>query len=124
MGILFIGAVCTAGGLYYLSRLAPRVASRMAGQQAGRAAAQYAHSNRLPYHEFEHGFLASMTKDEALLILGFNDKVGSIRELPVPLIKERHRNLIKGHHSDVNGSPYLASKINEARAVLLNGRKS
>ena len=144
MGLLFIVTMCTVGGVYYMSKVAPRVASRMAagaassagGAQAASAAWESASraasgmgmgggpSYRLPYHEFEHGFLPSMTKDEALLILGLESRVGSLREVPVADIKTQHRAMMKGHHSDVNGSPYLASKINEARTVLLDGRKA
>ena len=54
-----------------------------------------------------------MGRDEALAVLGL--KPGAAADD----IRAAHRRLIKGFHPDIGGSDYLAAKINEAKAVLL-----
>ncbi|XP_035547788.1 mitochondrial import inner membrane translocase subunit TIM14-1-like [Juglans regia] len=59
------------------------------------------------------GFQLTMTKREAALILG-------IRENATPdKVKEVHRRVMVANHPDAGGSHYLASKINEAKDVML-----
>mmetsp|Transcript_149422 Transcript_149422/g.416465 ORF Transcript_149422/g.416465 Transcript_149422/m.416465 type:complete len:115 (-) Transcript_149422:129-473(-) len=64
------------------------------------------------------GFESPMTRVEARNIL-------NIRELnpTKDTIRESHRRLLVANHPDKGGSTYIASKINEAKEVLL-GRKS
>uniref|UniRef100_A0A2N9IRY2 J domain-containing protein n=1 Tax=Fagus sylvatica TaxID=28930 RepID=A0A2N9IRY2_FAGSY len=60
------------------------------------------------------GFDKVMTKREAALILG-------IRESAVmEKIKEAHRRTMVANHPDAGGSHYLASKINEAKEVMMS----
>ncbi|XGW26305.1 hypothetical protein V3C99_007152 [Haemonchus contortus] len=58
------------------------------------------------------GFEPKMTRREAAMILG----------LPVTAkpnrIKEAHKRIMIVNHPDRGGSPYLASKINEAKDLL------
>lgn len=57
-----------------------------------------------------------MSVDEALEVLGLEREAG-----PDEVIKA-HRRLMKQYHPDQGGSDYLASKINEAKDILLDTR--
>ncbi|EPS62546.1 hypothetical protein M569_12244, partial [Genlisea aurea] len=59
------------------------------------------------------GFEPAMTRREAALILGVRDQA------VVEKIREAHRRVMVANHPDAGGSHYLASKINEAKDVLL-----
>ncbi|KIJ52546.1 hypothetical protein M422DRAFT_243335 [Sphaerobolus stellatus SS14] len=59
------------------------------------------------------GFKAKMDRNEAIAILGLKDGP-TIRTK----IKEAHRTIMLANHPDRGGSPYLASKINEAKDLL------
>lgn len=59
---------------------------------------------------FEQG--TKMSKREASLILGLRE--GSTRER----IRDAHRRIMIANHPDRGGSPYIASKVNEAKATL------
>mmetsp|Transcript_4656 Transcript_4656/g.8037 ORF Transcript_4656/g.8037 Transcript_4656/m.8037 type:complete len:115 (+) Transcript_4656:60-404(+) len=64
------------------------------------------------------GFEPEMTRKEAQQILnlsGMNPHKETIREA--------HRRLLVANHPDKGGSTYVASKINEAKDVLLGKRK-
>jgi len=66
---------------------------------------------------YEGGFEDEMTRREAALILG-------VRESSTPKrIKEAHRKLLILNHPDTGGSTYMAGKINEAKELLLKGKK-
>jgi DnaJ family protein C protein 19 len=63
------------------------------------------------------GFEEQMTRKEAALILG-------VRESSTPKrIKEAHRKLLILNHPDTGGSTYIAGKINEAKELLLKGKR-
>ncbi|KAF3790305.1 Mitochondrial import inner membrane translocase subunit [Nymphaea thermarum] len=66
---------------------------------------------------YEGGFQSTMTRREAALILG-------IRETAAPdKVREAHRKVMVANHPDAGGSHYLASKINEAKDVMLGKTK-
>lgn len=56
----------------------------------------------------------NMTRKEALNVLGLEDP-----KPPADAIRKAHRRLIQRLHPDRGGSDYLAAKLNEARALLL-----
>ncbi|XP_022747521.1 mitochondrial import inner membrane translocase subunit TIM14-1-like [Durio zibethinus] len=62
---------------------------------------------------YEGGFQPVMTRREAALILGVREST------PTEKIKEAHRRLMVANHPDAGGSHYLASKINEAKDMML-----
>ncbi|XP_027126829.1 mitochondrial import inner membrane translocase subunit TIM14-3-like [Coffea arabica] len=63
------------------------------------------------------GFETTMTRREAALILGVRESA------VVEKIKEAHRRVMVANHPDAGGSHYLASKINEAKEILMGRKK-
>ncbi|KAJ8679776.1 hypothetical protein QAD02_015563 [Eretmocerus hayati] len=61
---------------------------------------------------YKGGFEARMTRREAALILGVSPTA------PKSKVREQFRKIILANHPDRGGSPYLASKINEAKDLL------
>ncbi|KAG2018017.1 chaperone [Coprinopsis cinerea AmutBmut pab1-1] len=59
------------------------------------------------------GFKAKMDRKEAIEILGLKDGPALRKNL-----KDAHRRIMLANHPDRGGSPYLASKINEAKDLL------
>ncbi|KAM0199170.1 hypothetical protein ACHAPA_001597 [Fusarium lateritium] len=62
---------------------------------------------------YKGGFEPKMTKKEATLILSLNE-----RAVTKDKIRKAHRNLMLLNHPDRGGSPYLATKVNEAKEFL------
>ncbi|KAK9678441.1 hypothetical protein RND81_11G211500 [Saponaria officinalis] len=62
---------------------------------------------------YEGGFQPKMTRREAALILGVRESTA------LEKIKEAHRKVMIANHPDAGGSHYLASKINEAKDMML-----
>ncbi|KAF2207961.1 hypothetical protein CERZMDRAFT_71236 [Cercospora zeae-maydis SCOH1-5] len=65
---------------------------------------------------YKGGFEKQMNRREAALILGTSE-----RGLNKDLIRRRHRALMLLNHPDRGGSPYLATKVNEAKEFLEKG---
>lgn len=115
MAGVVIAGLLTGCGVYYISRVVPRIV-----QRASLAQGAATFSTTYPYHAFEYGFQKKMSEKEAFMLLGFGDKVSRIRNRPSEEdVKKRYRNLMKELHSDVNGSPYVATKLNQAKETLL-----
>ncbi|XP_049362745.1 mitochondrial import inner membrane translocase subunit TIM14-1-like [Solanum verrucosum] len=67
---------------------------------------------------YEGGFLPKMTRREAALILGVREST------PADKVREAHRKVMVANHPDAGGSHYLASKINEAKDIMLGKSKN
>lgn len=61
--------------------------------------------------------LSVMTEQEALDILGLQPGATSIQ------IRDAHRALMKKLHPDQGGTNYLATRVNQAKDVLLDGHR-
>ncbi|XVF83288.1 hypothetical protein PTKIN_Ptkin16aG0474600 [Pterospermum kingtungense] len=70
-----------------------------------------------PRKFYEGGFQPKMTRREAALILGIRENA------TLDKVKEAHRKVMVANHPDAGGSHYLASKINEAKDVMLRKTK-
>lgn len=62
---------------------------------------------------YKGGFESTMSLNEAKLILDLSNNSLESK------IMENHRRIMLRNHPDRGGSPYLATKINEAKNVLL-----
>ncbi|KAI8390891.1 uncharacterized protein BYT42DRAFT_554687 [Radiomyces spectabilis] len=62
---------------------------------------------------YKGGFDAKMNKREAALILGLREA-----QISKQKVKEAHRRIMLLNHPDRGGSPYMATKINEAKEFL------
>lgn len=58
-----------------------------------------------------------MTRREAALILGLRESATAEK------VKEAHRKVMIANHPDAGGSHYMASKINEAKDIMLGKGK-
>jgi DnaJ homolog subfamily C member 19 len=63
-------------------------------------------------HYYRGGFDSKMSRREASLVLGLRE--GASKDA----IKDAHRRIMIANHPDRGGSPYLATKINEAKDTL------
>ncbi|GAW22220.1 hypothetical protein ANO14919_117560 [Xylariales sp. No.14919] len=62
---------------------------------------------------YKGGFEPRMTKKEASLILSLSE-----RTITKDKVRKAHRTLMLLNHPDRGGSPYLATKVNEAKEFL------
>ena len=66
---------------------------------------------------YEGGFEGKMTRREAALILGVRESASAQR------IRDAHRRILMINHPDTGGSTFIASKVNEAKELLLKGKE-
>lgn len=111
--------ILVGAGLFYLSRVGPRIAQRVAMAESQTAKKVFQQTK--PYHSMEYGFHKTMTEREAYLLLGFTQsEAGALFNRPSEEeVKKRYRCMMKDLHSDISGTPYLATKINEARDLII-----
>jgi len=65
------------------------------------------------------GFGAEMSRSEALKILNLKQYQANNADV----IRENHRKLLLSNHPDRGGSTFIATKINEAKEVLIGKGK-
>ncbi|KAG9284635.1 hypothetical protein G9A89_004677 [Geosiphon pyriformis] len=102
-----IAVVATAGrfavkGFQKYHPALKHAATRFSGSSMGSSKTQY-----------RGGFDPKINRREATLILGLRESGVNKAK-----IKEAHRRIMLINHPDRGGSPYLASKINEAKDYL------
>ena len=66
---------------------------------------------------YDGPFEDKMTRREAALILGVRESASAER------IRNSHRKLLILNHPDTGGSTFLATKINQAKEMLLSGKE-
>ncbi|KAH7300091.1 hypothetical protein KP509_24G044700 [Ceratopteris richardii] len=90
-------------------------ATALAGKYGIEAWQAYKARPRVPRMRkfYDGGFQPVMTRREAALILGIRESAAQEK------IKEAHRRVMIANHPDAGGSDYLATKINEAKDLLL-----
>ena len=64
---------------------------------------------------YKGGFSSPMTRREAALILGVRESADEAR------INDAHRKLMMLNHPDLGGSKYVATKVNEAKEMIMKG---
>mmetsp|Transcript_15508 Transcript_15508/g.30468 ORF Transcript_15508/g.30468 Transcript_15508/m.30468 type:complete len:120 (+) Transcript_15508:19-378(+) len=67
---------------------------------------------------YEGGFADKLDKREAAMILGVRQNASK------EMIMDRYRALMRSNHPDLGGSPYLASKVNDAKELLASRAQS
>eukprot|EP00232_Nephroselmis_pyriformis_P010268 CAMPEP_0182875526 /NCGR_PEP_ID=MMETSP0034_2-20130328/13590_1 /TAXON_ID=156128 /ORGANISM="Nephroselmis pyriformis, Strain CCMP717" /LENGTH=103 /DNA_ID=CAMNT_0025008267 /DNA_START=204 /DNA_END=515 /DNA_ORIENTATION=+ len=67
---------------------------------------------------YEGGFESEMSRGEAAKILGLRESAAQDK------IKASHRRIMIANHPDSGGSDYIATKVNEAKEMLLKKHSS
>ena len=100
LGGVMVGTAMAGKGAIYLYR-----AVKAGGGAVGGAAkvGQY----------YKGGFEKAMTMREASLILGVRESAEE------PKILAAHRKMMANNHPDLGGSTYLATKVNEAKEMMV-----
>ncbi|KAM0749794.1 hypothetical protein T439DRAFT_326685 [Meredithblackwellia eburnea MCA 4105] len=88
-------------------------ASAARGAQLNPFLAALAGQKRVGDEWIKGGFQAKMDRKEAAEILGLKES-----HLTKLKLKDAHRRIMLANHPDRGGSPYIASKVNEAKDLI------
>lgn len=112
LGLAAVGIVGRAALKY-----APQAAQNLEKTLASLPKANISLSSFTDVKYYKGGFEPKMTRREAALILGVSPNATKLK------IREAHKRIMSINHPDRSyGSPYIASKINEAKDILENQR--
>eukprot|EP00823_Brevimastigomonas_motovehiculus_P009494 TRINITY_DN9167_c0_g1_i1.p1 TRINITY_DN9167_c0_g1~~TRINITY_DN9167_c0_g1_i1.p1 ORF type:complete len:149 (-),score=24.66 TRINITY_DN9167_c0_g1_i1:105-515(-) len=106
--LILTGGAFVLLGIKYGARAFPQAARRAAEAVEKEAIADASYGKKFYYGGFE----PQMSRREAALILGCRESATKER------IMERYRVLMRLNHPDLGGSPYVSTKINEAKDFL------
>ncbi len=116
LGIAAVGIIGRS-----IAKHAPNVAKNLEQKLGSLPKATSGPSSSSPFAAFTEyskyykgGFETKMTKREASLILGVSQTANKLK------IREAHKRIMLMNHPDRGGSPYIASKLNEAKDLLEN----
>merc|ERR1711907_418044 len=104
-------AIQSSGAIRAKAPEAAKVAGEAGGKAFGNMTKMFAWTNSYP-----GGFNGTLTRREAFQILGLRE--GSNRNK----VREAHKKLMIANHPDSGGSPFIATKVNEAKDFILSGR--
>uniref|UniRef100_A0A2P2HX87 Import inner membrane translocase subunit TIM14-like n=2 Tax=Hirondellea gigas TaxID=1518452 RepID=A0A2P2HX87_9CRUS len=105
-----LGIAALAFGARFMVRTIPNIGQKMA--QAATSMPKLDSEMFAASKYYKGGFDPKMTKREATLILSVNSGA------PPAKIKAAYMKLMLTNHPDRGGSPYLSSKISEAKDIL------
>ncbi|KAJ6634218.1 Mitochondrial import inner membrane translocase subunit TIM14 [Pseudolycoriella hygida] len=109
---LSLAAVGFAGR--YVLRTMPQMSQKVA--EAVKSLPKFDAESLASSKYYKGGFDPKMNKREAALILGVSPTASKSK------IKDAHKKVMLLNHPDRGGSPYIASKINEAKDFMDSGK--
>ncbi len=113
--LLGVAAIVALRGHFDYALPLVAVALGMMGYQHVLGKFKGAGSQEQPQQKPPYPSRPRMSRDEALRVLGLPNGASADD------VKAAHRRLLKDFHPDKGGTDYLASKINEAKDVLMGG---
>ncbi|CAF0757317.1 unnamed protein product [Brachionus calyciflorus] len=95
-----------------LVKHAPTAAQNLEKKLASMPKPSFSFASLTDVKYYKGGFESKMTRREASLILGVSPNATKLK------IKEAHKRIMILNHPDKGGSPYIATKLNEAKDLL------
>ncbi|KAG4072134.1 hypothetical protein HA402_015633 [Bradysia odoriphaga] len=109
-----LGLAAIGFGGRYVMRVMPQMSQKVA--EAMKSLPKFDAESMASSKYYKGGFDPKMNKREAALILGVSPSA------PKGKVKDAHKKVMLLNHPDRGGSPYLASKINEAKDFMDNAK--
>ncbi|XP_037036353.1 mitochondrial import inner membrane translocase subunit TIM14 [Bradysia coprophila] len=109
-----LGLAAIGFGGRYVMRTMPQMSQKVA--EAMKSLPKFDAESMASSKYYKGGFDQKMNKREAALILGVSPSASKGK------VKDAHKKVMLLNHPDRGGSPYLASKINEAKDFMDNAK--